>query len=381
MDQQTPIPIAIIAGQLVVGGAEQQLYLWLSNLDRGKFQPVVITLHPGHSDHWETPVENLNIPLLRIQRQRNRAMRLLDIVKALRPHKPRLIHGWHLFASPYAGAVAKIFGAKSLGGLRGSFHSFQNHPLEANLTMCLVDAILVNSDSAARQMRAKRKSGKQAVYAVQNAVEDKRTDRSVMREKLSQCFGISPEDRLIGSLGRLDAGKRFDLLLKLIALLRKEEEDFHFLLIGDGPERSRLEGMADALGIAEYITFAGEIPGASAWLSALDIFCYTSLSEGMPNVIMEAAVAGIAIITWRVPFMEELLDEGRVALLIEMEDLISFKNAVVRLLQSPKLRSKLGEEAQRHVLAKFTLDRYVQRMTSVYEDLLGIQPTFDTGKL
>ena len=50
----TPIPIAVIAGQLVVGGAERQLYLWLANLDQRKYKPVVLTLNPGHGDHWET---------------------------------------------------------------------------------------------------------------------------------------------------------------------------------------------------------------------------------------------------------------------------------------------------------------------------------------
>ena len=48
----TPIPIAVIAGQLVVGGAERQLYLWLANLDQRKYKPVVLTLNPGHGDYW-----------------------------------------------------------------------------------------------------------------------------------------------------------------------------------------------------------------------------------------------------------------------------------------------------------------------------------------
>jgi len=52
-----PTNIAIIAGQLVVGGAERQLYLWLANLDRERFNPIVLTLHPGYGDYWEKPVE------------------------------------------------------------------------------------------------------------------------------------------------------------------------------------------------------------------------------------------------------------------------------------------------------------------------------------
>lgn len=370
--------IAIITGQLVVGGAERQLYLWLSHLDRDKFRPVVLTLHPGYGDYWENPIESLDIPLLRIPHRRIHLVRLLDIVRVLHPYKPQLIHGWHLFASPYAGAAAKILGAKSLGGLRGTFRTFSKHPLEANLTLCLVDAILVNSRSAADRLRAGRKFGKQPVYAVQSAVEDQQTERQAMRAQLGQRFGIPPEVKWLGTLGRLDPKKRFDLLLKVVALLREEVKDFHLLLIGNGPERARLEAMVAALGIAEFVTFAGEVPGASAWLSALDIFCFTSLDEGMPNVIMEAAVAGLPIVTWRVPFMEEILDKENVACLVEPENLTSFKDTVLELIQSRELRNKLGEAARSHIIQEFTLERYVQRMTSVYEDLLGIQHISDT---
>ena len=72
--------LAIIAGQLVVGGAERQLYLWLSHIDRAKFSPIVLTLHPGYGDYWEDPIESLGIPLIRIPRRRNRVLRAFNIV-------------------------------------------------------------------------------------------------------------------------------------------------------------------------------------------------------------------------------------------------------------------------------------------------------------
>ena len=53
----TSTNIAILAGQLVVGGAEKQLFLWLANLDRERFNPIVLTLHPGFGDYWEKPMK------------------------------------------------------------------------------------------------------------------------------------------------------------------------------------------------------------------------------------------------------------------------------------------------------------------------------------
>jgi len=101
-----------------------------------------LTLHPGHGDYWEDSIESLGIPLLRVPRRRNRIARLLEIVRLLRPCKPHLIHGWHLFSSPYAGIAGKLLGAKSLGFLQGSYQAFRNSPQEATLSLYLVDALM-----------------------------------------------------------------------------------------------------------------------------------------------------------------------------------------------------------------------------------------------
>jgi len=363
--------IAIIAGQLVLGGAERQLYFWLSHLDRTRFQPIVLTLHPGHDDFWEKPIESLGIQLIRIPHRSSRLARLLDIVRVLRPYQPQLIHGWHLFTSPYAGMAARLLVARSLGGVRGTSRTFWNNPLEACLTLYLVDGILVNSYSTAEQLKVVIKRKRTAIYAVQNAIEDQKFDRQVVREDLSKRFSLPQTNLWIGSLGRLDPKKRFDLLLKVISLFNEEVKEFNFLLIGDGPERLPLERLAKDLGIDDHVVFVGEVKDPLVWLSSLDIFCFTSLDEGMPNVIMEAAIAKIPIVTWRLPFITEILDQDEMAMLIEPENVIGFRESLLKLSQSEQLRIELGNAAHDHVLKKFTIDRFIQNMSDAYEDILG----------
>ena len=367
------INVAIIAGQLVVGGAERQLFLWLSNLDREKFSPIVVTLHPDYGDYWEAPIEGLGIPLLRIRHRRFRLARLLDIIKALRPYNPSLIHGWHLFASPYAGITAKLLGAKSLGGVRGNFRAFKSNFIESQLTLLFADALLVNSKSTFRQL----KNTKKKIYVVQNAVETIKKERQDARAELARLFGLPISLPWIGSLGRLEQGKRFDLLLRMVANFHKEEKNFHFILIGDGPEKASLQILAESLGIIEHVTFTGEIYGASEYLKAFDIFCFASIDEGLPNVVMEAAMAGLPIVSWRVPFMEELLENGEMAFLVDQENHVAFKNALTKLIDSPTLRDSLGRSAQEHMLKNFSVGRFVERMTGIYEEILNDQ--YDEG--
>ena len=368
---ENKVNIAIIAGQLVVGGAERQLYLWLSNLDRKRFNPIVLTLHPGHNDYWEKPIKDLGIPLFEIPSRKNRISRLIEIVRIIRPYQPKLIHGWHIFASAYAGLVSQLLRTKSLGGVRNYSSFLKNNLLEFLVTLWTVDAIVVNSSSTAKYLEQKIKRRNLKIFAVQNAVEENDTDREQTRKNIIKAFGINDNSMLIGSMGRMDPLKKFDLLIQVFSELRVENKNIHLLLIGDGPEKPRLIKLVESIGLTPFVTFTGEIPNAATWLRAFDVFAFTSLDEGMPNVIMEAAAAGLPIVTWKLPFYEELLQDGKTALLVEAEDLSAMKHAILGLIDSPEQRVQLGNAAREHILSSFSLQTYVQKMTGVYEFILS----------
>jgi glycosyltransferase involved in cell wall biosynthesis len=365
-------PIAIIAGQLVLGGAERQLYLWLSNLDRDRFRPVVATLHPDHDDYWERPIEALGIDVLRIHRRRSRVRRLAAISSALRGYRPDLIHGWHLFTSPYAGAAARFVGARaSLGSLRGSFRTYTRDVLMASLTNLLTDGLVVNSASAAKQIQGKRRLLPQRVFAVPNAVEPVAGERVEMRFRFGERWKI-PESRIwLGSIGRFEASKHFDLLLELTASLVGQGEDLHLVLFGYGHEMDGLRTAATALGIGERVTFTGEDAEARFWIKAVDVFCFTSLDEGLPNVVMEAAAAGVPVLAWRTDFLQELLGDGPSAMLVEPLDREALQEGLHLLIQSRERRLRLGEAARSEVLGKFGVSAFVRRLSAVYDELLG----------
>lgn len=368
-----PISIAIIAGQLVVGGAERQLYLWLSNLDRERFDPIVLTLHPGHADYWEEPIEALGIPLFRIAQRRNRLRRLWDIIRVLRPHRPQLIHGWHLFASAYAGLAARVLGARCLGGVRNTYETFTSHRMESWITLHTADALVANSKQTASALAHKQQRQKPAVFAVQNAIEDQFASRESARAALMEIYHLPADALWLVSMGRLEPLKRFDWLLELMSNLKKEENKLHLVLIGDGPERQRLSEMAGDLNLEDCVTMTGEVPMASTWLKGFDIFVFPSVDEGMPNVIMEAGAAGQPILTWRLPFYEELLTDGQNALLVEPGTLTAMEEAIRVMSKDEQMRNQLGQAAREHILAAFSLERFIREMTGVYEQVLGGQ--------
>ncbi len=371
----TSTNIAILAGQLVVGGAERQLYLWLANLDRERFNPIVLTLHPGFGDYWEKPIEDLGIPLFRINQRNNRISRLREIQRTLQPFQPQLVHGWHLFSGAYASLVAPHFKAKSLVGIRSSFESIQNS-LELRIAQYFADAFIVNSESAAARIKSEKPSIRH-VYVVPNAVIADFESRETVRQRLIRELGLRPDALWLVAVGRLEQLKHFDELLEVAASLRDKQCNFHLILIGGGPEESALIQLSQQLHLEDCVRFTGEIPNAIRLLKGFDIFCMTSFLEGLPNVVMEAAAAGLPIVTWQLPFYEELLTPGETALMAAPGDRASFEQAVQALINDQHLRERLGAAAQAQVTEKFSLDHYIQNMTKVYETMLQPKPSPD----
>lgn len=371
--------IAIIAGQLVLGGAERQLYLWLSNLDRNRFRPVVVTLHPDCDDYWERPIEALGIDVLRIQRWPSKVRRLAAISHALRRYRPVLIHGWHLFASPYAGAAARFAGARaSLGSVRGSFRTYTRDAMTASLTNLLTDGLVVNSASVARQIEGKHRLLPQRVFAVPNAVEPVAGERTEVRSRFGELWKI-PESRIwLGSIGRFETSKRFDLLIELTASLVSQGADLHLVLFGYGRGMDELKTVAKALGIEDRVTFTGADAEARFWIKAVDVFCFTSIDEGLPNVVMEAAAAGVPVLAWRTDFLRELLGDGQSALLVEPGNVRAFRQDLYKLIENREYRLRLGEVAQKEVLVNFGVPTFVRSLSAVYEELLGTKRNSST---
>ena len=371
----TSTNIAILAGQLVVGGAERQLYLWLANLDRERFNPIVLTLHPGFGDYWEKPIEDLGIPLFRINQRNNRISRLREIQRTLQPFQPQLVHGWHLFSGAYASLVAPHFKAKSLVGIRSSFESIQNS-LELRIAQYFADAFIVNSESAAARIKSEKPSIRH-VYVVPNAVIADFESRETVRQRLIRELGLRPDALWLVAVGRLEQLKHFDELLEVAASLQDKQCNFHLILIGGGPEESALIQLSQQLHLEDCVRFTGEIPNAIRLLKGFDIFCMPSILEGLPNVVMEAAAAGLPIVTWQLPFYEELLTPGETALMAAPGDRASFEQAVQAFINDQHLRERLGAAAQAQVIEKFNLDRYIQNMTKVYETMLQPKPSPD----
>lgn len=116
------------------------------------------------------------------------------------------------------------------------------------------------------------------------------------RERIQGELGISRDQLVIGHIGRFEAVKNHEFLLRLFASLRKNGEDVILILVGTGALRARIEAQARRLGVSEWVHFLGLRRDIASLLQAFDIFILPSHHEGIPLVLIEAQASGLPIL-------------------------------------------------------------------------------------
>ncbi|EIT69117.1 MULTISPECIES: glycosyltransferase [Hydrocarboniphaga] len=175
------------------------------------------------------------------------------------------------------------------------------------------------------------------LFRADNYVDDRAP--SIEQRKLLQAMQSRPS--LIG-IGRLEARKGFDVLLRAAALALRKGLDFDVVLLGEGPLRHSLAALASELGIGARVHMPGHVSSSLPWLRASTAYVLTSRLEGLPTTILEAFACGTPVIANDCPSgPSELLAGGRAGELVAMDDLEALAEAMRRILQSPERRAEL----------------------------------------
>ncbi|RBO53186.1 colanic acid biosynthesis glycosyltransferase WcaL [Rhodovulum sp. BSW8] len=171
-------------------------------------------------------------------------------------------------------------------------------------------------------------------------------------------------------VGRLAAVKGVPLLLEAMARLRAEHPGARLTLIGDGPERARIEAEAARLGLGDRVVFAGyrsqdEVAGA---LARSDLFVLPSFAEGVPVVLMEAMAAGLPVIATRIAGIPELVEDGVSGRVVDPGSAAALTAAIGAVLADPGGAARMGAAGRDRVRAGFDVRAEALRLATLFRD-------------
>ncbi len=211
------------------------------------------------------------------------------------------------------------------------------------------------------------------VHVVRSGV-DIRVFQPRAQDEARAELGLASSRPIALFAGRLDHGKGAQVAIEALSRL-SELPEAQLILVGDGPRRGENEALADRLGVAEQVVFAGRIaPEAVAlYMAACDVFVFpTLLAEAGPLVVPQAMAMRKPVIGSRIGAVPEMLGpDGESGLLVRPGKPTELADALRRLFADPALRERMGENGRAAVLAEMTVERMTDAMTEVYERALN----------
>jgi glycosyltransferase involved in cell wall biosynthesis len=185
--------------------------------------------------------------------------------------------------------------------------------------------------------------------------------------------------RRIATVGRLIASKGMDDVLKVFAKVLARWPDATLVVLGDGPERESLEGLAGSLGVGSSVSFRGHVSHEEVFEEMLqaEIFLFMSRksSERLPNVVKEAMGCRCLCITTDTPGIEELLEDGRHGFIVTQGDVESAARHIEHIFEEGSSLQEMTEAAFEHLENSFDLTRTVAQYQETWKRLVANKQT------
>ncbi len=175
----------------------------------------------------------------------------------------------------------------------------------------------------------------------------------------------------IGAVGRMVSAKDYPTLLEAFSKVLKEGLPAELLFVGDGPERPRLEELADILGIRNQVRFLGFQTDVQSWLRKFDLIAFSSVREGIPVAMLEAMSAGVPVVATRAGGIPEAIRDGVEGLLVDCMQPSLLASALLKMGRDLELRSKIGAEGRKRVMSDFSTEVVCRKYLTLYRHLLG----------
>jgi glycosyltransferase involved in cell wall biosynthesis len=365
----TPLRVALIAGSLTQGGAEKQLVYMARALRDCGVDVRVYSLTRG--EFYESVLKAEGIEPVWVGAIGHPAARLAILVRAFRHCHPHIVQSTHFFANLYAGIAARTCGAIAVGSIRndGAFD------LQANGRwgpwLLRAPAVLLANSAAARTHAESVGTPANRIHVLDNVINLREFDRAL---GAGAAAPVAADPPVAIAVCRLVAMKRLDRFIQALARARERVPDLRGIIVGDGPERPRLEALARSLnGTSEHLTFAGRRDDVPALLRGAHMLVHTSDHEGFPNAVLEAMAAGLPVIATPAGDVRRVVVDGETGFVTPFDDVTGMADRMVQLATAPELRRRMGEAGRARVERAYSFAALGGRLLATYRAMAETQ--------
>jgi glycosyltransferase involved in cell wall biosynthesis len=186
--------------------------------------------------------------------------------------------------------------------------------------------------------------------------------------KILKDMLVAHGKRIIGSVGQLIASKDRATLIRAIGILKERNAlgNVLFAILGEGEQKAMLEELICKEEIDDHVIFRGSMSNVEALINVAEFMVLSSVREGFPYILLEAASIGKPHIATDVGGVSEFIVDGETGILIPPSDPGKFADTIQELLDKPALVKKLGRSAREKYNKQFTYERFIDQTLEVY---------------
>ena len=365
--------ILLITPHLNIGGEElSTLSLAKGLLKRGHKVYVLSTKGPLLSEYIKNSI-NVILGPVSGRKPWDIILGAYFIRKFVKKHNIQVIHAQSIIPTIESYLASKFFGRNKpiiIWHDRGIQE--KSYFIVGKLFNSMINFIITNSDYEKNRLISNGLNPKK-IRRIHNCFNMSfphkiNKDLSIIKE-----FKIKPEEFIIGTVRRLHPkkGGHRTFLIAASKILDRSFGKIKFLIVGDGPLRTKLEQFSKELKIEQSVIFTGCRRDVDKIYSIMDIFILPSTWESLGNVLLEAMSFGKPVIATNVGGIPEVVINEKTGFIVPPNDYESITNKTLYLLNNKELRQKMGEAGRKRAEKYFTSERVCDEVEKVYENLVS----------
>ena len=265
-----------------------------------------------------------------------------------------------------------------------TWHGFYRRRLGRRWLPCTGERTIAIREPVSRHLQEVFRIPAQRIRLIPHGIDVASFSRPLdlaTQEQARWSWGLPASGLTVGTVARLGPSEGVWQLLEAFREIQRRVPGVSLLIVGDGPQRPRLEQMAGALGFAQAVRFTGSLPDTRLALGVMDVFVFLpAVEEGFGLSLLEAMAAGKPIVSVRRGIGAAwVLDGQGIGLTVEPDRPDQLARAVVRMLQDPAEAQRLGQQAQALARERYDLGRVLDQVEAVYAECLNRTSDFRRG--
>ena len=369
----SPLRIVFSLDSLGVGGTEMNAVRVAERLDPARYNVSVACFSGSGKLRPRLDAAGIRVDEFPVRSLYGRSMvqQGFRFVRFLRREKVDILHAHDRYGNVFATLWGRIARTPVIITSKRWDTISRVHGAGNRVAFHLSHRVLANSSRVGESLVKGEWLPDERVVVVPNFVDESafaRPDESWLEGRRAE-LALSPGAMVVGIVANLRSIKDHATLLRAIALVKERVPEVVLVMVGDGSERSALQQLAQDLGIADRVRFAGTWPNIPNPHALFDISVLSSLGEGFPNTIVEAMAAGRPVVATDVGGVPDAVDDGITGILVPRADHEAMAEALGDLMTTPARRAGMGSAGLVAARERFAASRVMPMIGDLYDAL------------